>query len=480
MSPPPSDAAPPPTGSPPATRVLVGDQGPVRRVRTYRLRVEGPGGDQVRVVEEPTLRVGAREGNDLVIADDPAVSRLHFEIEVDPLGHRLRDLGSTNGTFVDGMRAGDVYLLRGARIRAGATQLTFELTDQEREVPAQPGDRFGPMFGRSVAMREVFALLGRVAPTDVTVLVEGETGTGKELVAQALHEKSKRAGGPFVVLDCASVTANLLESELFGHERGAFTGASERRIGRLEEADGGTLFIDELGELPLELQPKLLRVLERREVRRLGGRQVIPVDVRVVAATNRDLARDVNEGTFREDLYYRLAVVRVRVPPLRERREDIPGLVEQFVRRALPRDTPRAEALLGSLSPKTRERLTRHPWPGNVRELRNVVERSLALSGDEATRLDGLEPPTVRGAARDAGGVGPAPDSPGGLAAGTSGPGDVDLDRPFVEQKAEVLATFERAYLRGQLERHGGNFSRAAAASGLDRMYFKRLLKKHP
>jgi DNA-binding NtrC family response regulator len=430
-------------------------------------------------VDAPLLRAGSREGNGLVLAGDPAVSRLHFEIEVDAWGHRLRDLGSTNGTFVDGYRVGDLYLQDGSRIRVGGTEIAFGLTGQEREVPAQSGDRFGPLFGVSVAMREVFALLGKVAPTDATVLVEGETGTGKELVAQALHDESKRRGGPFVVLDCASVAANLLESELFGHEKGAFTGATERRVGRLEEADGGTLFIDELGELPLELQPKLLRVLETREVRRLGGRQVIPVDLRVVAATHRDLAREVNEGTFREDLYYRLAVVRVRVPPLRERREDIPGLVAHFIRRGLAGDPARGEALVDSLSPATRDRLLRHPWPGNVRELRNVVERSLALSGDAATRLDGLDPPTVRAAAGGAQAGVPNPVGSGSAdAAGGSGP-PVDLDRPFVDQKAEVLAGFEKAYLTGQLERHGGNFSRAAAASGLDRMYFKRLLKKY-
>jgi DNA-binding NtrC family response regulator len=286
-------------------------------------------------------------------------------------------------------------------------------------------------------------------------LIEGESGTGKEVVARAIHERSTRADGPFEVFDCAAVPTALVESELFGHERGAFTGASERRIGRVEAANGGTLFLDELGELPLDVQPKLLRVLERREVRRLGGTTTTPVDLRVVAATNRDLAREVNRGAFREDLYYRLAVVRVSLPPLRDRRDDIRPLAEHLIRRAIipPLD---AESVIGRIASDDWARLVSHPWPGNVRELRNVIERSLALG-------DGTMEPATMTADR-------------GRPRGTL---TVNLVRPFVEHKSDIVAAFEEAYVLGLLARYDGNVSRAARAAGLERMNFKRVLKKY-
>ncbi|HBQ13683.1 MAG TPA: hypothetical protein DEF51_21945, partial [Myxococcales bacterium] len=290
-----------------------------------------------------------------------------------------------------------------------------------------------------------------------------ESGTGKELVAEAVHAASGRAGGPLVVFDCAAIPTQLMESELFGHEKGAFTGATSQRVGRMEEADGGTLFLDELGELPLDLQPKLLRALEKREVRRVGGARTRRVDFRVVAATNRDLAAEVNRGAFREDLYYRLAVVRVRVPPLRERPEDVPRLVEHFVRRALPDDAKRAAKILASISEENRARLMAHPWPGNVRELKNLIQRTLALSTEDDPAA--LEPQTAPGLERRPA----ASDAPEPV---------VDLDRPFSDLKKEVVESFERNYLTRQLARHEGNYSRAAAASGMDRMYFKRMLKK--
>ena len=447
-----------------ATRALIADGRTARSVRHYRLHVKtADGTTRTEVVTAPLLRMGSREGNDLVLPDD-AVSRMHLEIFADELGYRLRDLESTNGTFVDGYRAQDLYLRPGSLIRAGDTEVRFEPLDAESTVPASAAERFGPLVGGSLKMRELYSVLERAAPTDATVLVEGETGTGKELVAQAVHQASRRAGGPFVVFDCASVPANLVESELFGHEKGAFTGATDRRVGRLEEADGGTLFMDELGELPLDLQPKLLRALEAREVRPVGGRDTRKVDIRIVAATNRDLAREVNRGSFREDLYYRLAVVRVQLPTLRERREDIRPLVAYVIQRALRDEPARSEQILRSISEENWKRLEAHPWPGNVRELRNVIERTLALSGgDEVRRID---PPTARHAS-----------ARGPSAAVLGGP--VDLERPFVELKQETVAAFEDAYLRGQLDRHGGNISRAAAAAGIDRMYFKRLLKKH-
>ena len=449
----------------PATRTLhVEGSPPRRRLRTYRLAIRHADGRlEDQDVDAPRLRLGSREGNGIVIKDD-AMSRTHLEILADEHGYRVRDLSSTNGTFVDGYRIHDIYLRPGSVVKFGNTEMTFTPLDVERDVPASTASRFGCLVGRSLPMRELFALLERIAPTDATVLIEGESGTGKEVVAQALHEQSSRSTGPLVVFDCAAVPANLIESELFGHEKGAFTGARDRRIGRLEEADGGTLFIDELGELPLDLQPKLLRALEKREVRRVGGTATIPVDIRIIAATNRDLAREVNRGAFREDLYYRLAVVRVELPPLRERRDDIPLLVEHFVSRGLDSDPRKAAALLSSISDANWRRLGQHPWPGNIRELRNVIERTLALSASGP--VAGVEPPTLRSAI--------------GSSSPPQSSSAIDFDRPFGEQKADVVAKFEETYLKGQLEHHGGNISRAAAASGIDRMYFKRLLKKYP
>jgi DNA-binding NtrC family response regulator len=260
-----------------------------------------------------------------------------------------------------------------------------------------------------------------------------------------------------------------MESELLGHERGAFTGADGRRIGRFEEAHGGTLFIDEIGELPIELQPKLLRALEKREVRRIGGSQVIPVDVRVVAATNRDLVREVNRNTFREDLYYRLAVVRVRVPPLREREGDVPLLVEHFVRESLDGDEAATREAIASITEENWQKLVSHPWPGNVRELRNFIERTMAITGGVDAEAAPQAMSRVAGGAGVSGTVGPA------TLAGAA----IDLARPFIEAREELLAHFEKGYLEAQLSRHGGNISRAARAAGLDRMHFKRLLARH-
>jgi DNA-binding NtrC family response regulator len=306
-------------------------------------------------------------------------------------------------------------------------------------------------------MRALFQTLGTVAGTSSTVLLQAESGCGKELVARALHDAGPRKAGPWVVLDCAGVAPSLIESELFGHEKGAFTGAVSRRAGCFEEAKGGTLFIDEIGELPLDQQPRLLRALESREIRRVGGTQALPVDVRVIAATHRDLAREVNRGSFREDLYFRLAVVRLRIPPLRERIEDLPLLVEHLIRQALGPDEARVRAMLAGMGEEQWSRLRGYHWRGNVRELRNAIERSLALAQPAVHPPSGADHLQAEGAAVSA----------------------VSLDRPFQEQRQALLEKFEAEYLRGMLDRHQGNFSRAAASAGLDRMYFKRLLQKY-
>ncbi len=439
-----------------ATRTLVRDGAQeARTVRGFELAVAKAGSKpKVHALNAQVVRVGSRPGADLVLSDE-LVSRLHFEISADEIGFRLRDLGSRNGTWVDGYRTGDIYLRPGSIIRAGDSTITFTPSDEEREIPRSAQTSFAGAVGKSLRMRELFALLDKAAQSDATILLEGESGTGKEVLSHAVHRSSKRQRGPFVVVDCGSVPEKLLESLLFGHEKGAFTGATERRTGQCEEADGGTLFLDEIGELPIELQPKLLRLLEDRSFRRVGGTEALSFDARIVAATNRDLAEAVNRGAFREDLYYRLAVIRVRVPPLRARREDVRMLVEHFVRQRLVDDVVEADRVLASITDENWKRLESHPWPGNVRELRNVIERSLALG---ERRLEVSQAPAGHEGGTDA--------------------FEVDLDRSYGEQKAELLDRFDRAYLVGQLERHDGNISRAARAAGMERMHYKRMLKK--
>ena len=448
------------------TRMLdVQSGGPRRELPRFALRLRLASGVETALESAAAVvRVGSRPGNDLVVADE-AVSRIHFEIAVDAHGFRLRDLGSTNGTVVNGARALDVYLADGARIVAGTSEIAFSLLPAPVEVALSKAEQFGGLIGKSAAMRELFAKLERVAPTDSTVLVEGESGTGKELVAEAIHGASARREGPFVVFDCAAVPASLVEAELFGHEKGAFTGASVARPGCVAEADGGTLFLDEIGELPLDLQAKLLRVLEKREFRRVGARATTRVDIRVVAATNRDLAREVNVGSFREDLYYRLAVVRLTLPTLSERSDDIPLLAEHFVRQAFPLAPERAAAVLAGISGDNWLKLKTHPWRGNVRELRNVIHRALALAGPAGP--DGIAPASVR--TRDPVGSSASPPPPAGAL-------PIDLERPFLEQRNDLVARFEREYVLGMLERHGGRISPAAQAAGLDRSHFRRLL----
>jgi len=356
---------------------VTSDGGSARSMQVRRCRlvvVTGPDVGAEIELASTWIRVGAHGGCDLVLRDR-LVSGHHFEIVVDDTGYRLRDLDSTNGTFVAGHRVRDLYLNPGTVIYAGESRLRFEPLGDSVSIELSARDRFGELVGNSVVMRALYALLERVAATDASVLVTGETGSGKELVAEALHQHSPRADGPFVVVDCGSIPDNLIASELFGHERGAFTGAVSSHAGAFERAHGGTIFLDEIGELPLELQPNLLGVIERRQVRRLGGARSIPLDLRVVAATNRDLAGEMNRGTFRSDLFYRLAVVQVRVPPLRERPDDIPLLVDHFLELLAAGGAP-----LPPLSRETMESLRQHRFPGNVRELRNLIERSVILA----------------------------------------------------------------------------------------------------
>jgi len=431
-----------------ATRVLV-EAGRPMAVVHQRCRLEvtaGPDRGKSVDVDRPRLRIGTGPANDLVLSDR-SVSRLHAEIELGPEGFRLRDLGSTNGTRVGGLRVIDAFLEPGAKLRLGATEVRFEAAGEGLAQRLDPAGSFGGLVGESVPMRALFAQLRRVAPTDATVLLVGESGTGKDLAAEAIVEASPRKDGPFVIVDCGSLVPTLVEAELFGHEVGAFTGAHAAREGAFELAHGGTLLLDEVGELPLEVQPKLLRALESREVRRIGAARPVAVDVRVIAATNRPLAAEVNRGAFRADLYYRLAVVELAMPPLRARLDDLPLLVARLLEE-LGRDP-------GELRAETVEELARYPWPGNVRELRNFLERALVLD-DEAAAPAAFAAPRPPGAA-------PV----------------VDPKVPYRVAKERATADFERAYVQALLARAGGNVSQAARDAKMDRMFLHKLAGRY-
>jgi DNA-binding NtrC family response regulator len=429
------------------TRVIVDDR---HRPAVRRLRVEvkkGPDKGLGLDLDVEPVRIGTSEGCDVRLRD-AAVSGVHAELTRTKHGVLLRDLGSTNGTFVDGRRITGIYVEDSVVLQLGESKLEVSTSRHETPVELAAQDKLGDLVGASVAMRAVFARLERIAKTDSTVLVTGETGTGKELAAAAIRDFSPRKSKPFVVVDCGAMPANLIESELFGHERGAFTGAERTRAGAFERANGGTIFLDEIGELPLALQPALLGILERREARRVGGEKPIPVDVRVITATNRDLASEVTRGAFRPDLYYRLAVVEVRLPPLRERVEDVPILVEHFLDQ-MPGERP-------SIGPDVIEQLKQYPWPGNVRELKNVIERAVLLA----------EPPQLRA-------------SPAGQTTSSSSSTTVSVDQPFKDQKNALISAFEEAYVKKLLETTGGNIAAAARKAGIDRMYLYKLMERY-
>src|SRR5512141_2266439 len=366
------------------TTLFEGEWATVRRVRKGKLVVVA-GADQGKEIEvaKPRVTGGRSIISDLVV-QDKAVSGTHFEVSARDDGYRLRDLNSRNGIFVGDLRIREVYLRPNTVFRIGHTNIQFQSTQDVVEIELSKKDRFDMMLGASPAMREIFAHLEKVAPSELTCLITGETGTGKEMVARALHNASGRKSKPFVVLECGSIPRELIESTLFGHEKGSFTGAHAQHDGCFMQANGGTIFLDEIGELDITLQPKLLRVLEQREIKRVGGDRTYKVDVRVLAATNRDLREEVNKSTFREDLYFRLSVVHVELPPMRERREDIPALANHFLREVGAR-----RGMTMTWSQDAIAALVSHSWPGNVREMRNVVERAAALSdGPVITRTD--------------------------------------------------------------------------------------------
>jgi two-component system, NtrC family, response regulator GlrR len=374
-----------------------------------------------------------------LVVDDRTVTRVHAELTPREDGLWVRDLGSRNGTFINGVRVDKGRIPHQGTLRLGSTEITVAYE-------VEPGPRaptetsFGPLVGHTPVMRLLFSRLAKIGPTDVSVLVQGETGTGKELVARALHAASARREQPLAVVDCAALPDNLVEAELFGHVKGAFTGASEARRGAIEAADGGTVFLDEIGELPLHVQPKLLRVLESRQLRRIGEPNHRSVDVRFVSATHRDLAAMVSSGAFREDLYFRIAVIQVTVPPLRERIDDLPLLLAHMAPDARVDETLLAE-------------LRARPWLGNVRELRNFIERAHALGAEEALSMGAT-----------------ATDAPGRAPS---------LDGPYKAVREKWIDQFEKQYFQALLERHARNVAAAAQAAGVDRTYVYRMIRRY-
>mgnify|MGYP002147621017 CR=1 FL=1 len=429
------------------------------------------------LISKPRVIVGRAETADVRL-DDQTVSQFHMELGPTEDGIRVQDLDSRNGIFIGGVQIERALVPPGSSLMLGSTVLTVELAPGEAP-PESAGRSFGPLVGEAPVMRQLYALLERLAPTELSVLIRGETGTGKELAARALHQKGLRAGRPFVVLDCTTIPTHLATSVLFGHERGAFTGAGERRIGVFEAAHGGVLFIDEVGELPLDQQPMLLRVLQQREIVPLGSTKPRPVDLRVIAASWRDLRAMVNKGTFREDLYYRLAQVTVVMPSLSERQTDIPLLVRHILSR-LPNDLPAARDITDEAMAMLRAR----PFPGNIRELHSTVERLAHLASGPAITAADLAFERMLATAR--GGEAPGSEPPAASARSLRGI-ETELEvasrsgalEPFKEAKRTCIDEFEKTYLEHLLERTANNISQAAALAGLERHSLRELLRKH-
>lgn len=446
------------------TELLKLEEGPsVISLRKCQLVVvDGPNRGKKISLNRNETKVGKREDNDLVLTDT-TVSRNHLEIKYQQDSFLLRDLESTNGTFVNGTRIREAYLAPGDRIKLGNTTLEFVAYDEKVSIEPSARDTFGTMVGRSTKMRQIFSILEKISPTHATVIIEGETGTGKELVARAIHENSQRKGKTFVVFDCSAVAPNLIESELFGHERGSFTGAVKSRRGAFEEANGGTIFLDEIGELTLDLQPKLLRALEQREIKRVGSSTPVKIDVRVICATNRNLRKEIDEGRFREDLYYRLSVVKISLPSLRERMEDIPPIIERFLQTGKYNLLPDGKIKVTKVDDDALKVLSRYEWPGNVRELSNVIERACSfVEGDTISKpaLDFIFAEMSHGEER-------------------TERMKVEADVPFKDAKQKIVESFEKEYLMDLLKRNNHNLSKASREAKIDRKHLRNLLKKY-
>lgn len=458
------------------------------------LAVEREAGNEVErivVLDGELFRIGSHESNELVV-NDPTVSRFHCRLVHDRTAWKISDQSSLNGTRLGGLKIRDVDLPEGGcKLQIGDSVIRIRELPAENEIELLARPSFGELIGNTLPMHRLFAVLDRIAQSGSNVLIEGEAGTGKELVATELVRRGPRARKPFVLVDCSTIPPHLIESELFGHAKGSGAGAERDRTGAFEAALGGTVFLDEIGELPLEIQPKLLRALESREIRRVGDNRPRKVDVRVVAATNRKLEREVNHGRFREDLYFRLSVVTVRVPPLRERLEDIELLVNGFL------DSMQSAHLKHLFRGETLASMMRHDWPGNVRELRNFIERTLAFqdtSGTSPSELRGHEDKVQAPSATSVFGTPPrgmgAQEHPRTTPAAERRlvePGELEqalanhnlVDAQFKSAKERVVAEFERGYVSQLLDWSEGNISRAARKAGMDRMNLYRLIQRY-
>lgn len=426
------------------------------------LIVNGPRQGEEVIMDKELFTIGASSHNDLIL-EDSTVSGNHCEIELLEHGFLIRDLQSTNGTTIHGVRVNEAFLEEGSEFRIGKIKIIFCPLKEATTVELSHENHFGKMVGKSASLKRVFRIVETYAPTESTILITGSTGTGKELLAEEIHRNSRRADKPYVVVDCSALSRGLIESELFGHARGAYTGAMSDRKGAFELADGGTVFLDEIGDLSEELQPKLLRVVENKEIRRVGSNDTRKIDVRIIAATHRKLEKDVNTGRFREDLYFRLSVVKVHIAPLCARKEDIPQLIDLFVQGLQGKE----DVDSGQIKERMQTMFSDYDWPGNVRELRNMVERMFHAVNSEfefdpflMTDQIGDEPAeTVE-----------MVESPL-LLNGTL--------RPFKETKEQLISQFERGYITRLLDKNNGNISQSAREAGIERAYLQRLIKKH-
>jgi transcriptional regulator with GAF, ATPase, and Fis domain len=444
----------------PPTKIAYLDGRPSEiHLRKCKFVIDTAGRRKEKLFDQSVVTLGAMEDNDLCVNEE-TVSRYHCKVVQDQDGYILVDNHSTNGTFINRVRIREAYLKSGCTVQLGKVEVKFYFADEKVPVVPSQKERLGTLIGRNVKMREIYGIIEKIAPAGTTVVIEGETGTGKEVVAQTIHQLSGRASGPLMVFDCGAVPENLIESELFGHEKGSFTGAIMTRQGLFEMAHGGTLFLDELGELNMDLQPKLLRALEQREIKRVGSGKPIKVDVRVIAATNRNLEEEVRAGRFRQDLFYRLSVVRVLLPPLRERPEDVPLLVDHFLRNHSFNKNPDGSAKVTGVEREALDLLAGYRWPGNVRELVNVIERAVSFAEGSQMQVRDL-PEQIRLAGHSA-----------GVEAAT---GEIT----FKEAKERWVSSFERDYIVALLKKNKGNISHAAREADIDRKYFRKLMRKY-